>query len=249
MKVRDPLSLLFDWPVRHAVHLGLPVALLLSVIIHIGGLAAFGLRPTPSARLPGEAVVYWLDAAGAPGEILARMAEAADPSLFSGMAIEEEGGDFLPAVAYVPAYESWKPEFLPAPDFGNDRPLPAMLEGPIVEAAPHPVLPAEAPPRPTRLTFSENVRDRISSLPPVDDAFSAPSKQSLLPAEFLIGISPSGSVLHAFLLSGSGYEPLDQTAQAAVLSMSFTPAANPNITWTTATFLWGSDIRRTRSSD
>lgn len=249
MKVRDPLSLLFDWPVRHAVHLGLPVALFLSVIVHIGGLAAFGLRSTPSARLPGDVVVYWLDAARASGEILARKAEAADPSLFSGMAIEEECVDFLPAAAYVPDYKSWKPEFLAIPSFANDRPLPAMLEGPVVEAVPHLKLPAEAPAPPTRLIFAEDVRDRIVSLPPVDDTFSAPSKQSLLPAEFLIGISPSGSVLHAFLLSGSGYEPLDRTAQAALLSMSFTPAAIPNITWTTATFLWGSDIRRTRLSD
>jgi hypothetical protein len=244
--VKDPFALLFDWPARHAVHLGLPVAIVLSVLIHLGGLAAFGLKPTRSARLPGEAVVYWLDAAGASGEILAGMAEAADPALFSAMALEESGADSMPGISYSPAYKEWEPEYLPVPVFSEACGSTAMLDEPVLRNNTPAPVPPPPPEPPTRLVLEGGLKDRMTSMPADAGSFSAPSRQSLLPTEFLICVSPAGRVLHAFPLSGSGYEALDAAALAALLSTSFAPDPDSPPVWTSATFLWGADLKRTR---
>jgi hypothetical protein len=244
MRVRDPLALLFDWPARHVVHLGLPLAVVLSVLAHAAGLMAFRLKPPPMPDiLRRSAEVYFFQ--GGSGSLMGGVIEAANPGLFSPAAVEDPSVWQLPATRYRSSIEEWSPALLPAPPAPPLPPAPVTSTGPVRAFSPtvrRSDPPSSAPP-PTRIELSGDLAARSLALP-ADTIFSAPPRQSLSPCEILVCAAPDGTVLHAFPLASSGNESLDQSAVRALLTARFNPLPEtPSPAWGMATFLWGADLR------
>ncbi|GAB4166332.1 MAG: hypothetical protein Fur0032_03630 [Terrimicrobiaceae bacterium] len=246
MKTADRLATLFDWPARHAVQVALPAMYVIAALAHIVGLAAFRLstpNPTPSHRQ--AATVYALLPVAGGSRAMESALSSADPALFSPSSSEERGIWQLAETDYRPSLQSMMPGLrgLPAT---NAPPLPPVTPtGPVAlsaqPAAPSPTIPP--PPTNSVLEFSNPLAGRNPS-PLAFDGFSAPEKQGLLPASFLIAVGPEGRVLHVFPLESSGYDALDREADRSLHQLRFEPSSDT--TWGTATFLWGADVRRLR---
>lgn len=239
------LSLLFDWPSRHAVHVGLPLALIVSALLHAGGIGAFQLLPPKSpTQERRDASAYFLLPNLPAGTTLEQIIAAADPSLYSPVASESADILDLPAARYTPSFDEWKPTFAPPPST-TAQDLPTIAQrGPVRDPAPP--LRTQAPPADTPVTKIElygPLQSRQFSAPG-SPGFAAPPRQQLLPAELLVAAAPDGRVLHAFLLSSSGNENLDATALGFLLRGRFSASSAPGVEWGRVLLLWGSDVSR-----
>lgn len=244
-KLGDPLALFFDWPVRHVVHLGLPLAVIVSALAHIGGLLAFKLAPIPPRDLLfRSAHVDFLPAGLARADRLALAIEADDPSLFSPSAVEESTLWNLSATRYVPSFEGWQAsfrvppprEFSGLPHVARSTPVRSRQESfPSGDPA-HVAIP------PTAVTLSGGL-EGLDFHPPTEVSYTAPRRQSLSPSDFLVAVDPDGLVLHAFVISSSGNEALDRFATQTLLRGRFEGSKATAPVWGVATFLWGSDVK------
>jgi hypothetical protein len=243
MRVRDPLALLFDWPARHVVHVGLPLAMLLSVLAHAAGLMAFRLKPPPMPDILQRSAEVYVFQSG-DGSLMRGVIEAANPGLFSPAAVEDSSVWQLPATRYQSSIEEWSPALLPMP------PAPPMPLPPVTSTGPVRAFPTTArqsaartpPPAPTRIEISGDLASRNLEMPP-DTVFSAPPHQNLSPVEILLCAAPDGTVLHVFPIASSGNESLDQSVVRALLNARFGALPDAPVAWGTATVLWGGDVR------
>ncbi len=245
MKPAEGLNLLFEWPSRHSVHIGLPLALVVSALLHGGGIAAFQLMPPKSPSGERRSAAAYVLPSGLPAATyLERIIAATDPALFSPVALEERDLKNFPAAKYSASFDTWEPSLEGPPPVRPVALSPVATFGPVRKPAPPPDSPSGPTfTPPTKLSFSGGLQGRGFSLAE-STTFSAPPRQNLLPAEFLVAAAPDGRVLHAFPLTSSGNEDLDRTALAGILAGKFSESTISSPAWGLATFLWGSDVSR-----
>lgn len=245
MKPAEGLTLLFDWPSRHSVHVGLPLALVVSALLHGAGIAAFQLMPPKSPAWERRSAAAYVLPSGLPAaKYLERIIAATDPALFSPVALEERDLREIPTAKYSASFDTWEPSLEPPPAVRQVVLSPVAAFGPVRKPAPPPDSPSGPTfTPPTKLSFSGGLQEREFT-PAESAAFTAPPRQNLLPAEFLVAAAPDGGVLHAFPLSSSGNEDLDRNALAGLLAGKFSASTSSSPAWGLATFLWGSDVSR-----
>ena len=238
---------LFDWPSRHNVHLALPLMLVLSVGLHVGGVAAFQLVQTRApATSERRAQVYVLTPGSPEAAAVGALLAAEDPALFSPAHSTGRDTWKLPETAYIPGFDAAPPALLAeAPPPAATTLPPMAATGPVsgdVSARSAP--PARRPGTPTAIGFGPELSGRKTT-PPEGFSFAvvAPDGwKTLAPAEFLIAVSPDGRLLHAFPRKSSGHDTLDRAALRYLTALRFEPAGDSEATWGTATFHWGADV-------
>jgi hypothetical protein len=241
----ERLSLIFDWPSRHAVHLALPLMVVVSFFAHAAGLAVFQLKPPAEPAVPRRSAgVFVLAPWSEDAAKVTPMIAAADPALFSASASEDRDIWLLPSTDYPPSFDSLRPSLAPLPteppqvtSFTSSAPVSS-------ERRSRPIPKAE-PTLPTRIEWTGALRD-FSFEPAPGVAFAAPARQNLLPLEFLVAVGPHGKLLHAFPLGSSGNERIDRDALRSLLGghLSAGSRSLEAPVWGTAIFLWGADIQR-----
>ncbi|MFZ4681631.1 MAG: hypothetical protein ACOYMS_03940 [Terrimicrobiaceae bacterium] len=242
---------LFDWPSRHNVHLTLPLMLVLSFLLHAACAAVFQVAyPRSKASPERSATVYFLQPGTPEAAQMAPLLAASDPALFSPGQLFGRDGWKLPETVYVASFDSEKPALSPLPVPASASVLPAVLStGPVVGKQQHVGSKTvdRAPGAPTVLKLSGELSGRTVT-PPAEFHFSAPPKQGLIPAEFLIAVSPDGFPLHLFPQTSSGNEKLDRAALSYLAAARFSrDASQSEPVWGTATFLWGADVERKKA--
>ena len=239
---------LFDWPSRHNVHLTLPLMLVLSFLLHAACAAVFQVAYPRSQPSPERSAgVYFLQPGTPEAAQMAPLLAASDPALFSPGQFFGRDVWKLPETVYVAGFDSEKPALSPLPALVPGPVLPAVLStGPVVGKQQHigakTVDRAAGPSTVLKLGGGLAGRTVIS---PAEFQFSAPPKQGLIPAEFLMAVSPDGLPMHLFPQSSSGNEKLDRAALTYLAAARFSrDASSAESAWGTATFLWGADVDR-----
>lgn len=236
---------LFDWPSRHNVHLALPAMLVVSFLLHAASAVVFQVtypRPRPSPEHPAR--VFFLRP-GSPDAVQVEPVLAAeDPALFSPAAVSGRGVWKVDGTEYVASFDAMTTALSPAPPApGTSLPPVSPNPGPVTARLavrpPGPVVPG----LPTTVRLGGGLDDREATLPKTVE-YSAPVRQRLTPAEFLVAVSPDGRPLHVFPQRSSGHESLDRIALRTLLATRFSRKDTPaEPAWGTVTFLWGNDIR------
>jgi hypothetical protein len=237
MKVPDALGLLFDWPSRHAIQIALPLAMVASAMLHVAGLAAFGLKDQPRLPQPRAATVGFLPAAGDAGRPLGARAAGLDPSLFSPMASEHPALAALPGVAYTASFDNWKPDFAAIPPHKPVEPGPA-LQTRAWHPEPSPRRALQPPSAKTAVILSG---DLASFEAPPDASYQRSGRTDVMPASFLVGAGPDGKLIHVLPMRSSGDATLDRSALAVLLTGRAAPASDP-LRWGFVEFRWGTDV-------
>lgn len=247
MNAGERLSMVFDWPSRHSVHVMLPAMMILSVILHGVGLMVFQLRP-PAEPLSNRrsAALYFLSPTAAETGTIVPMIASADPSLFSAATSEDRDIWLLPGSDYSPSFDGVRQKFASLPA-GDPSPATPLLSFDSVRAGIHGSKkpPARQAPLATKIALEGDHAGMIFELAP-GISFVAPERKNLFPLEFLIASGPDGRVLHAFPLASSGDEQIDRAALRGLMGGRFKMRGDPpaeNL-WGRATFLWGSDVQR-----
>lgn len=243
---------LFAWPSRHNVQLALPLMILLSLGLHVAGVAVFQVAyPRSHASPERSAEVYFLKPGSAEAAKIAPLLAASDPALFSPGVITGRDAWKLPETAYAANFDTDQPilDPLPAETPGSFLPDTAST-GPVTSnVAALGETKKRAPGLPTVLRLEGGLKGRAIT-PPANLPFASTRTKEMPPTTFLLAVSPDGLPLHIFPLhvfsrQTSGNEDLDQTALRYLAASRFSPdPATTEPAWGTAVFLWGDDVRR-----
>lgn len=247
MNAGQRLSMVFDWPSRHAVHVALPAMMIVSVLLHGVGLLVFQLRP-PAEPLSTRrsASVYFLSPTAADTGNIVPMIASADPSLFSAATSEDRDIWLLPSSDYSPSFDGLRQKFASLPEESQAAPS-SLLSFDSVRAGGRGTTPPLATQTllPTKIALDGDHSGMVFEMAP-GITFMAPERKNLFPLEFLIASGPDGHLLHAFPLVSSGDEQIDRAALRGLMGGRVkTPTDSPGkVLWGRATFLWGSDVQR-----
>lgn len=243
---------LFAWPSRHNIHIALPLFIILSLALHIAGVAVFQVaypRSHPSPQRSAE--VYFLQPGSAAAARLAPLLAASDPALFSPGIISGRDAWIVPETPYVANFDIDRPRLDPLPPANTTGFLPPTTStGPVtpsVQTSPSPK--KQTPGLPTALLLEGGLKGRTLT-PPQNIKFSSTLTKEMTPTAFLVAVSPDGLPLHIFpmhVLSRNtyGHETLDQDALRYLAASRFSPlpdSAEP--VWGTVVFLWGNDVEK-----
>jgi hypothetical protein len=241
---------LFEWPSRHNVHLALPLMLVLSFFLHAACMFIFHATfPSSQGSRERSVAVYNLLPDSPEGARIGPMLAASDPALFSSTKVFGRNVWKLPQTAYVASFDEEVPslatlpaplpsQFLP-PDSGT---TPVSAGAVLARTSPSP-----EPAVPTAVRFGGSLEGRGWTSPQNFDfaALGVLPRQGLLPAEFLVAVSPEGIPMHLFPQGSSGDENLDRAALKYLAGCRFAEApAERDAVWGTATFVWGADVRQ-----
>lgn len=235
---------LFDWPSRHNVHLALPLMLVFSFLLHAASAVIFQVtypRSRPSPERPAR--VFFLRP-GSPEEVRVEpLLAAEDPALFSPAEISGRTVWNVAETEYVASFDSMTTALSPPPaaqaaSLPPASPPPGPVTSRLAVRPPGKTVPGLA----SALRLGGALEGREAALPD-GLVFSAPARQRLTPAEFLVAISPDGRPLHVFPQRSSGDESLDRIALRGLLATRFSRMDSADPVWGTVTFLWGNDIQ------
>lgn len=221
--------------------------LVLSFLLHVLGAWIFQIAyPRSHTRLPRHGEVFYLRPGSPEAARLTPLIEADDPALFSPGQVFGRDVWRVPDTTYEASFDAEHPTLEQLPPAAKEAFLPAVSSFSPVEADKKEPAPAAAittgPATVVKLTGL--LKDRTLAPPEAGTRFPALSRQGLLPAEFLIAVSPEGLPLHAFLLQSSGNETLDRAALRHLAGSRFSRMEGQEAAWGTATFLWGADVER-----
>jgi len=243
----ERLSMVFDWPSRHPVHIAVPAMMIVSVLLHAVGLFVFQLKPPsePTSTRRTASVFFLSPTALDTGKILPIIASA-DPSLFSATMSEDPDIWLLPGSDYSPSFDGTRPEFLPLPAENQNAPAKLQSFNSVHGANPQNKRPAViSRPLPSKIVLEGGHAGMDFEMAP-GISFAAPERKNLSPMEFLIASDPDGRVRHAFPLSSSGDEQIDRAALRALVGghVKKPPSSPHELLWGRAVFLWGADVQR-----
>jgi hypothetical protein len=224
--------------------------LVLSFFLHAGCLFIFHATfPSSEASRERSATVYSLLPGSAEAARIEPMLAASDPALFSSTKVFGRNVWKLPRTAYVASFDEEVPALTTLP-----APLPSQFLPPDSGTTPVSVAtvvartpPAREPSVPTAVRFGGSL-ERRAWTPPQNLDFATLGilpRQGLMPAEFLIAVSPDGLPMHLFPQRSSGDENLDRTALKYLAGCRFEAApSDREPAWGTATFVWGADVKQ-----
>jgi len=237
--------LIFDWPIRHRIHLLLSAMLVLAALAHGSIFFLFTIAyPKGKADTLKSAQVFFLPE-GSPQKLqIEGLLLSSDPSLFApGRGMPREEGVF--SSTYTPQFASEKNTLLPIPPRWEAQP-PAHVPS-VRREFKFPTLATpkqETPALAAKLQSGPALADRLPSLPenPVVPLLASGSLDALT---FLIGVDSSGNVAFLVPERSSGDPSIDRDLIQLLRSLRFAPSEKSGIAWDFLEFHWGSRPQKT----
>jgi len=246
-------QLLFEWPIRRAPRLALPLCIIAAAMIQTGVVVLFSIRyGVQEQKTPTQPRFYFLP----PDSPLAKKIEpwlnAHDPSVFSPLRATEMAVPAPPPLKYRPSYEDMPPPLkqLP-PDADTDHGPPDLpLTGETQHSPSTPSPTPAAPPAPVATTSAVRWMDGLSALSVVGEtnppnpptSTSAPIPR---PSLYQVAVSPEGMPLSCVLTESSGNSSADEGGRAWILSRRFAATESQadsktnGISWGRVEVVWG----------
>lgn len=237
--------LIFDWPIRHRIHLLLPAMLVLAALAHGSIFFLFTIAyPKGQSDKLKSAQVFFLPE-GSPQKLqIEGLLLSSDPSLFApGRGMPREEGVF--SSTYTPQFASEKTTLLPIPPRWEAQPTAHVPSARREFKFPTPATPKqEAPALAAKLQSGPALADRLPSLPenPVVPLLASGSLDALT---FLIGVDSSGNVAFLVPKHSSGDPAIDRDLIQLLRSLRFAPSEKSGIVWDFLEFHWGSRHQKT----
>jgi hypothetical protein len=245
-ELEELAHLLFEWPIKQAPRLALPMFILLAAVIQAGMTVLFSINYGPPVEMqPAAPQVYFLPPESAVSRQLAPWLEANDPAVFSPQHAAKDALPAPPPLNYRPSYEEPPPPLHPLPPVA-EKPLepPTIplgtgagqrwVEGGLAKQAG--TAAALAPPALTVVRWQDELAGRVAS---AEASMSPPTPVSPTqqPSLYEVEVSPEGIPLHCFLLESSGDAAGDETGRVWILAQRLPPSEQSS--WGRTLIQWG----------
>ncbi len=245
----NEIQLIYNWVSRFDNRRHLAVWIFAAILLHAGAWFLFRITYPPAVRSePSHAGFYIiLPGTDLARDLAARLA-AGDPALFAADRTRGPGFADPPIPAYQPSYATAAPALRPLPDPAPSI-EPPLLTGfgavPLSEGRAPAASPAPTPAQATQLVFGGALRSRAIVAKP-ETIFRARPGDQLAAADYLVAVSPEGTVLHVFEQphADSRNPEINAAAVQFLMATKFAPAPGPGIQWDVGAFHWGTDVQR-----
>lgn len=235
----DLARLVFDWPVRQAPRLALPICIAAAGLLQAGVILLFSIRyPAPSAPAISSPQVYFLPPDSRSAKEISAWLEANDPAMFSPIRSSLESLPPPPPLRYRASYEEPPPQLRPLPVSSEPlEPLPLPADGSAFQMPEKSVgSMAAVAAAGTGLRWLDDLTNRPLVPTKGDEAPPPRSAKCTQSPLFDVGIDAAGTPRHCLVLESSGDESVDESLRAWILSRHFVPAASPS--WGRVQILW-----------
>ena len=238
-------QLAFEWPIRQAPRLMLPLCILVAGILQAMTMVLFSISYlAPSEKMPDVPLFYFLPTDSASARQLAPWLEANDPAAFSPLRAARTASPSLPPLKYRPSYEEPPPALLPLRSETASQiepPLPPAIAS-HQRATKLPASPAVGVTG-TRLSTVVRWKDDLESRHLVEDSSSATGPVSttgnVQPALYEVGVDADGRPIHCVLMETSGDPSSDETARVWIMARRFHPQSGESMSWGRVLVFWG----------
>lgn len=242
-----PGGLLFRWERPRRRRAAIAGFLLASLALHALCFYLFQIVYPPAiSLLPPPAQVSVIAPTSDDARAFLNWLDAEDPALATRTERPADARAFqLPKLAHIPSYLAVPPKLKELPPRMKSHAAPSAMP-----PAPVTVVPAASsappPPAPTVLLFSDELSDLPVTCP--DLKFQA-SLRGAAPesVRFRVAVDSLGMVRYSFLEQSSGDGALDEQARHYLALCRFAMAERPEsggaLTWATATFQFGTDLK------
>jgi len=235
----DLARLVFDWPVRQAPRLALPICIAAAGLLQAGVILLFSIRyPAPSAPAISSPQVYFLPPDSRPSKEISAWLEANDPAMFSPIRSSLESLPPPPPLRYRASYEEPPPPLRPLPE--SSEPLEPLLlpaDGSALQMPEKAVGGmAGVAAAGTSLRWLDDLANRPLVPTKGDGALPSRTAKCTQSPLFDIGVDAAGIPRHCLVQESSGDEAADESLRSWILSRRFVPAASPS--WGRVQILW-----------
>lgn len=260
-------QLLFEWPIRQAPRLTLPLCILLAAVAQTAIVVIFSISyEAPSAKLALAPRFYFLAPDSASARQLGAWLEGNDPALFAPGRATASALPPPPPLKYRPSYEEPPPPLLPLPERERQQmepPFPpspfstSMLAGTesggvlrksspsTASVAPHGMSEVAAGAAPVVRWLDELETRRpvgTGGTPPSPPPRMAATKPSL----YQVSVGTEGIPMHSILTDSSGNAEADEAGRIWIISCRFQPAGTPS--WGRVLIPWEASVPHSRAT-
>lgn len=242
--------LLFEWPIKKAPRLALPLFILLAALFHLSTIYLFNIvYQPPHVSKPIAAQVYFLLPGSPSSQQLAPWLDANDPSIFSPLKTVQLTRPKIEAAIYEPLQPPAPLRTLPPREEKKlELPLPPTNE----TALPQNILLKKssssltklmrAAPEQEQITVVELSGDLLQRAPIMPATLGYPELPSTIdaplpPTKLTLNIDEMGIPRHVIVLHSSGNSAADEAATHWLMTRQFAPAAHE--TWGNLQVIWG----------
>lgn len=241
-------QLLFEWPIRQAPRLTLPLCILLAAVVQTAVVVIFSISYEPPAvKLALAPRFYFLPPDSASARQLGAWLDGNDPALFApGRATASALPP--PPLKYRPSYDEPPPPLLPLPDRGGQQmepPFPpspfsaSMLPGTESGGVLRKSFPSPAPAAPHAMSAVAAVAapvvrwlDELETRRPLGAGGTPPSPAPRMaatkPSLYQVSVGTEGIPMHCILTDSSGTAEADEVGRIWIMSSRFQPAGIPS---------------------
>ncbi|MEY2906620.1 MAG: hypothetical protein RLZZ408_1091 [Verrucomicrobiota bacterium] len=254
-------QLLFEWPIRQAPRLTLPLCILLAAVAQTAIVVIFSISyEAPSAKLALAPRFYFLPPDSASARQLGAWLDGNDPALFAPGRATASALPPPPPLKYRPSYEEPPPPLLPLPEIGGQQmepPLPpfpfspSMIPGTesggvlrksppsTASVAPHGMSAVAAGAAPVVRWL-----DELETRRPVGTGGTPPSPLPRMaatkPSLYQVSVGTEGIPMHCILTDSSGNAEADEAGRIWIISCRFQPAGTPS--WGRVLIPWEASV-------
>ena len=228
-------QLLFEWPIRQAPRLTLPLCIVLAAVVQTVAIVGFSIGyEALSARLAPAPRFYFLPPDSAAARQLAPWLEANDPALFAPGRATATALPPPPPLKYRPSYEEPPPPLLPLPEQERQPivPPPVSLTSPT-ESLQRRTAPSPVENRPQGVVPATHARwlDGLAGILPLlseGRPEALPRRTAPGPSLYQAAVGPEGIPMHCTLIESSGNAETDEAGLIWIMARRFQPAASPS---------------------
>jgi hypothetical protein len=234
-------KLMFEWPIRRAPRLTLPLCIILAAAVQTAMVVIFSIGyEAPAGRLPIAPRFYFLPPDSAAARQLGAWLDANDPALFSPGRATASAVPPPPPLKYRPSYEEPPPPLHPLPQEEDaiiappQMPVSTMAASGSTLRVPHsPVTPGASPslkqtdkasPMATVQSSASWMDDLSDRIPAGDTGKPMPQLPAPKPSLYQVAVGPEGMPLHCILTDSSGDASADEAGRIWIMSRRFQPA-------------------------
>lgn len=235
-------KLMFEWPIRRAPRLTLPLCIIVAAVVQTAMVVIFSIGyEAPTGGVPIAPRFYFLPPDSAAARQLSAWLDANDPALFSPGRATATAVPPPPPLKYRPSYEEPPPPLHPLPQEEGIALAPPQLPISMMAASgsmlriPHPPTPpvaspasrqGEKPPSsvapiPSPAIWMDDLSSRI---PAGETGTPMPQLPAPNPSLYQVAVGPEGIPLHCVLTESSGDAPADEAGRAWIMMRRFQPA-------------------------
>lgn len=235
-------KLMFEWPIRRAPRLTLPLCIILAAVVQTAMVVVFSIGyEAPTGRVPSAPRFYFLPPDSAAARQLGAWLDANDPALFSPGRATATAVPPPPPLKYRPSYEEPPPPLHPLPLEQQEAISPPQLPfAPMADSGntrkvhrpPAPPAASTAPRKGDKPVFSATTS---SSQPRWMDSLSSrilaegpetplPQLSAPRPSLYEVAVGPEGIPRHCVLTESSGDASADEAGRTWIMMRRFQPA-------------------------